>query len=70
MFIKRLKSDYRNEWSFTTVEQQRALCLVDDVDQRRSCQEEVHMSRPGLMADNPLHLDDFFFAGIEMIVGV
>ena len=70
MYIKRLKSDYRNEWSFRTVEQQRALCIVEDVDLRRSCEEEVHMLRPGLMADNPLHIDNFFLAGIETILGV
>ena len=72
MFVKRLKSDYRNEWSFRTVyvDQRGALCLVDDVDWRRSCEEEVYMLRPGLMSDNPLHMDDFFLAGIETILGV
>ena len=70
MFIKRLKSAYRKEWSFRTVEQQQGLCIVEDVDLRRSCEEEVHMLKPGLMSDNPLHIDNFFLAGTETILGV
>lgn len=52
------------------MDQQRALCEVEDVDLRHKFEEEVHTLSPGLMSENPLHMDNFFLAGVEMIIGI
>ena len=63
VFIKRLKSAYRDEWSFrTTHSQLDALALSGDDDLKH---EALDSHSVGLMADNPLHLPDFWLAGIE-----
>ena len=45
------------------------LCEVEN-DMRRGFEEQVRTLSPALMAENPLHMDDVFFAGIEMIMGI
>ena len=66
MFIKRTKSSYRNEWSFSTLDQQRVLCRVDSVEMQHKYEE---LGAMGLLSDNPLHFDDIFLSGLEMMIG-
>lgn len=62
-FIKRVKSSYRDEWSFRTANTQRdALALSSDNDLKH---EATHGDCVGLMPENPLHQPDIWFAGIE-----
>ena len=66
MFIKRKKSEYCNQFSFRTVTQRVGLCdAADDVYLRKSSEDES--PGVGYMSTNPLYVDDFYFAGIEMI---
>ena len=69
-FIVRKRSDYRDVWTFRTMNQQQVLCEVGNVDTTRAYEEQVRELSTALMADNPLHMDDVFFAGIEMIIGI
>ena len=63
IFIKRVKSQYRDEWSFRTAHNQlSALALADDGVVDRQASNNV-----GLLPDNPLHLPDFWLAGIETL---
>lgn len=65
VFIKRVKSFYREEWSFRTVNTQMdALALSGDNDLR---QEVSPMQSVGLTPNNPLHEPDMFLAGIESV---
>lgn len=58
------KSLYRDEWSFSTVNQYQVLYkLASDIDKHDV--EDAGCS--GLLLDNPLHLDDAFLARIQMI---
>ena len=63
IFIKPVKSHYRDEWLFRTANNQiSALALCDDEDINQEASNHV-----GLMPNNPLHLPDFWLAGIETL---
>ena len=66
LFVVRSKSEYREEWSFTTVNQYRALYMLGD-DYEKHAYEVEESERCGLLPANPLHLDNVFIAGIQMI---
>ena len=65
-FIKRTKSHYRDEWSFTTVDQLNALCKIGDNELEHQYDQPGTM---GLAPENPLHFDDVFIAGLEIMIG-
>ena len=62
VFIKRLKSKYRESWSFSILSQKTALSQ-DDLTVDDSSEQQ-------LFPTNPLHLDGFHFGGIESTYGV
>ena len=64
----RKKSLYRENWIFVTLNQQQALSQTDDLDLRFQCEEE-NRSCNGVLSKNPLDMDDFFFAGVERMIG-
>ena len=65
LFIKRVKSKYGEKYTFATVTQLQALSLTEDLEMRQKY-EQHH----GLLAENPLHLNDFFFAGVDREIGM
>ena len=62
LYVVRKKSLYSEEWSFQTVNQQRALCITAEDDYMKHEFENLH----GLSHQNPLDMDDIFFAGVEL----
>ena len=62
--MKRLKSAYRDEWSFRTVHSQLDALLLSE--KRDTVQDEYQHNTVGLMEGNPLHLPDFWLAGIDI----
>lgn len=59
--MKRLKSAYRDEWSFRTVYSQ--LDALDLSENR--VEDEYRHDTVGLVEGNPLNLPDFWLAGID-----
>ena len=62
--MKRLKSTYRDEWSFRTVHSQ-----FDALDlSENRFESEYRHDTVGLVESNPLHLPDFWLAGIDTAI--
>ena len=58
-----MKSNYRDEWSFRTARSQLdTLAMSEDDDLKH---EALDSQSVGLMADNPLHIPNFWLAGID-----
>ena len=55
-----------SQWSFSTLDQQRVSCGVDNVETQHKYEE---LGAMGLLSDTPLHFDDIFLAGLEMMIG-
>lgn len=62
LFTVRKKSLYAEQWSFQTVNQHRALCITADEDLKQEIEDQY-----GLFIENPLHLENVFFAGVELM---
>ena len=67
MFIKRKKSLYRESWMFVTVNQQQALDVIEDFDLGHEYENDLNTD--SVLSENPLHMDDFFFVGVERAIG-
>ena len=64
LFSKRTNSHYRDELSFTTPDQLSALCKIGDIELEHQYDQP---GTTGLAPENPLHFDDVFITGLEMI---
>lgn len=65
LFVVRKKSLYSQSWSFRTTSQLEALRAVGDEYEKHAY--EVQSAECEILLTNPLHMEDIFFAGVEIM---